>query len=100
MTLDRVLIRLAPLPKETGSGIIIPDFHKRGTQERRSTTGEVLAVGPDCREVKVGDTVLFDPLSGRDWKDDLTIIPEENLLAIVPANVKCEVPLDQQRRRA
>ena len=99
-TLDRVLIKMTPLPKQTTGGIIIPDSFKRGTQEPRSSTGEVLAVGPDCKEVQVGDVVLFDPLSGRDWKDDMTIITEENLLAIVPPGVKAEVKDDQQRRRA
>lgn len=100
MTMDRVLVKMTPLETTTPSGLIIPQLDKRGEPEKRSSSGEVLAVGPDCKEVQVGDVVLFDPLSGRDWVEGTTVIPEENLLAIVPAGVTASVKDDQQRRRA
>tara|TARA_R110002051_G_scaffold156012_2_gene227918 strand:- start:9741 stop:9998 length:258 start_codon:yes stop_codon:yes gene_type:complete len=44
---------------ETAGGILIPDVAKRP-----GTEAEVLACGPQCEEVKVGDKVIVDLWQG------------------------------------
>jgi len=56
-TRDWVLVP-DPRQTETDSGIILPE----GVSDKLQTNIlEVLAVGPECKWVKVGDTVLIDP---------------------------------------
>ena len=47
-----------PSKKKTDSGIILDD---KTAREKSTNILEVLAVGPDCRFVKKGDTVMVDP---------------------------------------
>ena len=49
-----------PSSKTTKSGIILDDSMAKKMQ---TNILEVLAVGPDCRQTKVGDTVMVDPNS-------------------------------------
>ena len=49
-----VLVRPDPPPDKTAGGLLLPD-----TVKTRSQRGTVLAIGPDCRGVHVGDRVLF-----------------------------------------
>ena len=49
-----------PATKKTKSGIILDDETARKLQ---TNILEVLAVGPDCRQTEVGDTVMVDPNS-------------------------------------
>jgi co-chaperonin GroES (HSP10) len=53
--IDRVLVDVPPPPKETASGIVIPDRAATGSLR----TGTVLAAGPQARNVKPGDVVYF-----------------------------------------
>ena len=47
-----------PRKPETDSGIILPE----GVQDKiKENVLEVLAVGPECKWTKVGDTVMIDP---------------------------------------
>jgi chaperonin GroES len=92
---DRVVLK--PLEREevTKSGIVLPDTAKEKPQQ-----GEVLAVGPgrvlDTGErihpdVKQGDKVLFAKYSGTEFKleqDELLILRESDILAIVESNGK------------
>lgn len=45
--------------KGKGGLIVTPE-----TAERRPTSGTVVSVGPDCKYVKVGDSVLFSNFAG------------------------------------
>ena len=80
---DRVVVK--PLDREevTKSGIVLPDTAKEKPQE-----GEVMAVVPD---VKQGERVLFAKYSGTEFKleqDELLILRESDILAIVTGNGK------------
>ena len=92
---DRVVIR--PLAREevTKSGIVLPD-----TATEKPQQGEVLAVGSGrvlesgeriTPDVKQGERVLFAKYSGTEFKldqDDLLILRESDILAIVTTNGK------------
>lgn len=57
---DRLLVSLDGEQGErrSGGGILIPATASVG---RRLAWGEVVAIGPNARQVEVGDRVLFDP---------------------------------------
>lgn len=57
---DRVLVSLEGEAGErrSGGGIVIPATANTG---KRLSWGEVVAVGPNVRQVENGDRVLFDP---------------------------------------
>jgi len=57
---DRVLVRLSPEEGERRSsgGIVIP---ATAQMARRLAWGDVLGIGNNVRNVKVGDRVLFNP---------------------------------------
>ncbi|GAQ95465.1 chaperonin GroES [Thermodesulfovibrio aggregans] len=79
---DRVVVKFASEELEkTPGGIYVPDVAKEKPQK-----GTVLEVGSEVKEVKVGDTVLFDKYAGTKIKiDDVEylIIKEEEILGIV-----------------
>lgn len=49
-----------PSAKKTKSGIYLDD---ETAKQLQTNILEVLAVGPDCRHTKTGDTVMVDPTS-------------------------------------
>ena len=51
---SRILVKRKTMDKTAG-GLYIPET----TQEMRATEGEVIAVGSECTEIKVGDWVLY-----------------------------------------
>jgi co-chaperonin GroES (HSP10) len=53
------LVAVLPASTRQVGAIILPDW-------QRSLTGSVLACGPDCTELKVGDKVQFGAASGMD----------------------------------
>lgn len=71
----QVLVRLIPLPERTGSII-------RVSRNEYARQAEVLAVGPECRDVTEGSVVLVGSLAGQQVGDDL-LIPETAVLAYV-----------------
>jgi chaperonin GroES len=79
---DRVVVRYSEEEIEkTAGGIYVPDVAKEKPQK-----GTVDAVGSEVKEVKVGDTVLFDKYSGSKVKVNDTeclIVKEEDLLGII-----------------
>lgn len=79
---DRVVVRYSEEEIEkTAGGIYVPDVAKEKPQK-----GTVDAVGLEVKEVKVGDTVLFDKYSGSKVKVNDTeclIVKEEDLLGII-----------------
>lgn len=64
---DRVVIRPEEAITKTASGIIIPD-----TAKEKPKKGEVLAIGDEVENLKVGDIVLYGKFAGSeiDCKDD------------------------------
>ena len=52
---DRVLIKVKEVETQTASGIYIPD---NATQEK-PTQAEIVAIGNDVKDVKVGNQVVF-----------------------------------------
>lgn len=72
-----VLVRLKPLPEKTGSII-------RVSRNEYAREADVLAVGPECRDVQVGYVVLVTTLVGQAVNDAL-LVPESSILAFVEA---------------
>lgn len=79
---DRVVVKYSEEEMEkTAGGIYVPDVAKEKPQK-----GTVEAVGAEVKEVKAGNTVLFDKYSGSKIKIDNVehlIIKEEDLLGII-----------------
>jgi chaperonin GroES len=78
---DRVFVSYAEEPEKTSGGLYVPDTAKEKPQQ-----GKVEAIGSEVKEIKVGDTVLFDRYSGSKVKVEDTeclIIKEEDILGIV-----------------
>lgn len=85
---DRILVqRIEAGEEKTSGGILIPDAAKE-----KATTGKVLAVGPGRTNqegklvpmhVKKGDTVFFGKYSGTEAGENLLILREDEVLAIV-----------------
>ena len=65
----------------TEGGIYVPTSSQHN--ENR-TCGKVIAAGPDCKKVKVGDTVMFGVYAG------LKIIPQDMILFGAESPVKDE----------
>ena len=78
---DRLVVTFTEEPEKTAGGLYMPEGTKDKPQD-----GTVEAVGPDVKDIKVGDVVLFDVYSGSKIKtdeQDILIIKEEDVLAIV-----------------
>ena len=79
---DRVVVKYSEEAMEkTAGGLYVPDVAKEKPQK-----GTVEAVGSEVKEVKAGNTVLFDKYSGSKLKiDDIEylIVEEEDLLGIL-----------------
>tara|TARA_R100000781_G_scaffold75822_1_gene47104 strand:- start:1220 stop:1507 length:288 start_codon:yes stop_codon:yes gene_type:complete len=56
-TRDWVLVA-DPREQETEGGIILPDNVKAKLQ---SNISEILSIGPDCKEAKIGDLAMINP---------------------------------------
>ncbi|MDA8085772.1 MAG: co-chaperone GroES [Nitrospiraceae bacterium] len=78
---DRVFVSYAEEEERTKGGLYVPDTAKEKPQK-----GKVEAVGSEVKEVKVGDSVLFDKYSGSKVKmndQECLIIKEEDILGII-----------------
>lgn len=78
----RVLIQEVKQEEVTKSGIVLP-----GTASKeKPITGEVLAVGNEVSEVKVGEKVIYEKYTGTEVKDgdiEYLLIDMKNILAVV-----------------
>lgn len=78
----RVLIQEVKQEEVTKSGIVLP-----GTvSKEKPITGEILAVGDEVSEVKVGEKVIYEKYTGTEVKDgdvEYLLIDMKNVLAIV-----------------
>lgn len=80
---DRVVAKPVEAAAKTSSGFYVPDSAKEKPQ-----IGEVVAVGSDVKEVKVGDKIVYEQYKKDDFKldgEELFIVKEENILAVVKA---------------
>lgn len=75
--LNHVLLRLRPLPERTGAIY-------RVSRSAYAQEADVLAVGPECRDVSPGDVVLVTTLVGQVVGQD-HLVPESSILAFVDA---------------
>ena len=78
---DRVVLQQLESEEKTASGIILPDSAKE-----KPKMGKVLAVGPEVKELKINDTVLYKSYGPDDVKvgeDEYLIAQEEDILAVV-----------------
>ncbi len=78
---DRVFVTYSEEGERTAGGLYIPDSAKEKPQK-----GVVEAVGSEVKEIKVGNTILFDKYSGSKVNIDnneYLIIKEEDILGIV-----------------
>lgn len=79
---ERILIQEVKQEEVTKSGIVLP-----GTASKeKPIIGEVLAVGDDVSEVKVGEKVIYEKYTGTEVKDgdvEYLLIDMKNVLAIV-----------------
>lgn len=78
---DRIVLEQLEQEEQTKSGIILPD----GAQEKPKKA-KVLAIGPDVKEVKVGDMVFYKSYGPDDIKEDnkdYMVAKEEDILATV-----------------
>lgn len=89
---DRVVVE--PLDRERVSkgGIIIPENAK---QNRESTRGIVIAIGPNVTELVIGDMAIYGKYVGNDvkaegWPNGLLLVRESDVLAKVVKVMKAE----------
>lgn len=78
---DRIVIKKIEAEAKSAAGILLPDSAKEQPQ-----SGQVLAVGKDVSEVKVGDQVLYakyGPAEVKVESQELLIVKEEDILAVV-----------------
>lgn len=78
----RVLVKRCEA-KTTKGGIILPDAAQEKPKE-----GEVVAVGPENKDVKVGDLVMFSSYAGTEVKDqqgeeEYLILSADDVLGIL-----------------
>ena len=81
---DRVFVTYTEELEKTAGGIYVPDSAREKPQR-----GTVEASGPDVKNVKNGDQVLFDKYSGTKIKidnEDCLIIKEEDILGVFESN--------------
>src|SRR2546422_5059338 len=78
---DRVFVSYSEELEKTAGGIYIPDAAKEKPQK-----GRVEAVGSEVKNVKAGDSILFDKYSGSKITMDnveYLILKEEDILGIL-----------------
>ncbi len=78
---NRVIIKKLEAEEKTASGIVLPSQAKEKPQ-----LAEILAIGKEVDEVKVGDKVVFKKYVGTEIKvdnEELTICEIEDILAIL-----------------
>jgi len=78
---DRIVAKPVEPENVSPAGILLPDQAKEKTN-----VAEVLAVGKDVKEVKVGDKIVhseYGPNRFKQGSEELLIVKEEDVLAVV-----------------
>jgi chaperonin GroES len=89
MLADRVLVQIPTAEGErmSRSGILIP---ATAQVSKRLTWAEVVAVGPHVRNIKAGDTVLFNPEDRYEVEvqgEDYLILRERDIHAVASSRL-------------
>ncbi len=78
---DRVVAVREKAQEKTASGLYLPDSSKE-----KPVVAEVVAVGPDAKQVKVGDKIVYKEYSTTELKIndvEYLIVKEDDILATV-----------------
>ena len=78
---DRIVLEQIESEEKTSSGKILPDSAKEKPEQAK-----VVAVGPDVKELKTGDLVLYTKYGPNEVKVDgkeYLVVKEEDVLAIL-----------------
>ena len=78
----RVVVKPWKEEEKTEGGIYLPETASKEKPQR----GEVIAVGPDFKELKKGDKVIFAKYGGTEIKidnDECLVLGEDDVLAII-----------------
>ena len=78
---DRIVMQQMEAEEKTASGIVLP-----GSAQEKPKAAEVIAVGKDVKEIKVGDEVIYKSYGPDEIKIDgveYLIGKEEDILAVV-----------------
>lgn len=84
-TRDLVLVKL----NKDKTNLVLPDTAKE-EMVMKATKGTVVSVGPECKEVKVGDFIHYNTWVGNEIKDDelkdgiYIIVAEKDILCRKP----------------
>ena len=77
---DRVVAKKDAAVDKTASGILL------GTSEEKSNTAVVESIGPDVKNVKTGDRIIYREYSATEVKvknEEYLIVKEEDILATI-----------------
>ena len=74
---DKVVAKLKVEEKRTVGGLYLPDSAKE-----KPSTAIVESVGPNVKEIKAGDEIIFKNYSTIEFEDWI-ILKEEDIIAIV-----------------
>jgi len=85
-TADRVLVKIAEAETTTAGGIILAE-----TAQRKPTSGDVMELGPDCKTLEKGSTVLYNKFgigcTDLEMGDDsYIVIKEQDLIGTFPGS--------------
>jgi co-chaperonin GroES (HSP10) len=72
--------------KETKAGIILPDTVDPNVLMEHYEGDTVIAIGPNCKEVKVGDVVFFNPMAmpnGFKWMERKFLVFKEHEVVVI-----------------
>jgi chaperonin GroES len=78
---DYVVAQTEKAETKTASGLYLPD-----KAQEKPKTAKVLAAGPNAKQVKAGDRILYKSYSTTDVKvegEDYILVKEEDILATV-----------------
>lgn len=78
---DRIVAKPVEAEATSPAGILLPDQAKEKTQ-----VAEVVAVGKDVKEVKVGDKIVhseYGPNRFKQGSEELLIMKEDDILAVL-----------------
>lgn len=78
---DRVVAVREVAQSKTASGLLLPD-----TAKQKPVMAKVVSVGPDVKQVKKGDNILYNEYSPTEIKIDgvdYLIVKEEDVLATI-----------------
>lgn len=78
---DRIIAKSTTAETKTAGGIYIPD-----TAQEKPQAGEVLAIGKDVKEIKVGDKIIYKKYGPDEVKidgEELLLLKEEDVLAVL-----------------